>query len=271
MMHTRKSIAQQLSDLGLKSHNVVMFHSSMRAIGSVLGGPDQVHLAITDVITPSGTLLAYIACEREYEAVGRGKLSSEEEQLILSACPTFDPLIARARRDHGILAEFFRSWPGVQVSDNPGARMAAIGGKAKDILQNHPLNYGYGPGTPLEKIYQTGKILLLGSDLDSATILHYAEHIAPINNKRIEHYKVPLLKNGVRVWTDFEEYDTSRGICLWPERFFADIIQKYLHANSIQPKKVGDADSYLLTAKSLVDFAVPILVEEAKKFIKFGG
>lgn len=263
-MYSRNSIALQLIDLGLKPNDLVMFHSSMRAIGSVIGGPDQVHLAIMDVITHNGTLFAYIACEREYEAVGRGNLSAEEEAFILKNCPPFDPLTARARRDHGILAEFFRSWPGVQVSHNPGARIAALGAHANDILQNHPLNYGYGPGTPLQKIYQTCKILFLGSDLDSATILHYAEHISPIKDKRIQRYKVPLLQNGERVWVDVEEYDTSEGICPWPERFFEKIIKKYFEATSIQPKKVGNADSYLVDAKSLVDFAIPILVEEER-------
>lgn len=265
MMYTRDLISHQLKDLGLQANDIVMLHSSMRAIGSVIGGPDQVHLAIMDVITQNGTLVIYIACEREYEVVGRSSLNPTDEQFIFKHCPPFDPLTARARRDHGILAEFFRSWPGVQVSNNPGARMAALGANAKDILKDHLLDYGYGPGTPLDKIYQMrGKILLLGSDLDSVTMLHYAEHISPIKNKRIERYKVPLLQNGERAWIDVEEYDTSQGICFWPEVFFEKIMQKYFQTHLIQVKKVGNADSYLIDSKSLVDFAIPLLVKEEK-------
>ena len=95
--------------------------------------------------------------------------------------------------------------------------------------------------------------------------MHYAEHISPIKNKRIQRYKVPLLQNGERIWVDIEEYDTSEGICPWPERFFEKIIKKYLKTYSIQPKKVGNADSYLIDAKSLVDFSISIFVEEEKK------
>ena len=96
--------------------------------------------------------MMYLACEREFEAVGRGSLPKEEEDFIFKECPDFDHTIERARRDHGILAEFFRSYPGTVCSTNPGARMAARGAKAKWLIKNHPLNYGYGPGSPLAKL-----------------------------------------------------------------------------------------------------------------------
>lgn len=265
-MHTRESLISQLRKIGLNSGDLIMLHASMRAIGHVIGGPDQVHQAIMETISNNGTLMMYIACEKEYEAIGRGKLSSEEENFLLEHCPPFDPNTARARRDHGILAEFFRSWPGVKCSNHVGARVATLGKKCDFINANHPLNFGYGPGSPFEKIYQhNGKILLLGPDLDAITILHYAEHISPIENKRIEQYKVPLLKNGIRVWIDIKEYDTSEGICLWPDRFFEKILQRYFNEHSTQPKKIGNADSYLIDAKSLVDFSIPIMVEEANR------
>lgn len=263
-MHTRESIAAQLKQLGLKANDLVMLHASMRSIGYVLGGPDQVHLAIMDVLTKNGTLAMYVACDREYEAVGRNKLTSQEEKFILEHCPAFDPATARARRDHGILAEYFRSWPGVKSSSNPGARMCALGGKADEILANHPLNFGYGPDSPLDKIYQqNGKILLLGSDLDAITILHYAEHIAPIKEKRIENYEVPLLKEGKRIWTDVQEYNTSTGICAWPDRFFEKIMLEYCKANLVFPGLIGNANSFLVDAKPLVDFAVEMMIEES--------
>lgn len=224
----------------------LMLHASMRAIGKTLGGPDQVHQAILETISPDGTLVLYIGCEPEFEAVGRGKLSQEEEKQILEKCPAFDPTISRARRDYGILAEFFRSWPGVKCSNNPGARIAAFGKQANYIVSNHPLNYGYGSGSPLAKLYENGgKILLLGSDLDQITLLHYAEHLAPIQNKRIKKFKVPLLRNNERVWIDIEEYDTSVGICEWPNRFFEKIMRSYLQKNDIHSSRIGNAESYL--------------------------
>jgi aminoglycoside 3-N-acetyltransferase len=263
----KKLLVTQLQDLGLKPGMAVMLHASMRAVGQVLGGPDEVHQAIMDAITPGGTLMMYISCEREFGSLGRNKLSSNEESLMQTDCPAFDPTKARARRDHGILAEFFRSWPKVVCSDNPGARIAALGTKANWLVADHPLNYGYGLGSPFEKLCKdNGKILLLGSDLDQVTIFHYAEHLSPIENKRVVRFKVPLLQDGKRVWREIEEYDTSDGIRKWPDRFFAYILEQFLHAHSIKAMKVGNADCYLLDAQALVDFAIPIFVEEANKF-----
>lgn len=183
-MNTKDSLIIELNKLGLKAGDLVMLHASMRAIGKTLGGPDQVHQAIIETISPNGTLMMYVSCEPEYEVVGRGKFSQEEEKLLLEKCPAFDANTARARRDYGILAEFFRSWPGVKCSNNPGARIAAYGKQSHYIVSKHPLNYGYGPGSPLEKLYKNqGKVLLLGSDLDQITLLHYAEQITPIQDK----------------------------------------------------------------------------------------
>jgi aminoglycoside 3-N-acetyltransferase len=266
-MNTKDNLITQLKNLGLKSSDTVMLHASMRAIGKILGGPDQIHQAIMETILPEGTLMMYVGCEPEYEVVGRGKLSSSEETLFLKESPAFDPNSARARRDYGILAEFFRSWPGVRCSENPGARIAALGGKADWIVSKHPLNYGYGPESPLAKLYEIdGKILLLGSDLDQITLFHYAEHMTPINEKRKKRFKVPMLINHERIWCNVEEFDTSVGIRKWPDRFFETVIIKYFEKYNIKPGLVGHAKSYLVNVKSLVNFAVKIFLNEAENY-----
>lgn len=261
-MHTKQTLIQQLQKLGIQANDTIMIHASLRAIGKVLGGPDEIIKAMLEATAPNGTLIIYVGCEPEYEAVGRGDISMKEEQLILQYCPAFNATTARARRDYGTLAEFFRSFPGAISSQNPGARMAALGDRAEWLLANHPLQYGYGPDSPLAKFYEaSGKVLLLGSDLDQVTLLHYAEHIAPITEKRIVKFKVPLLQNGQRQWCNVEEYDTGDGIRRWPERFFADIVKSYITKYHLRSQKIGNAESFLLDAKQLVDFAVPIFVE----------
>lgn len=267
-MLIKEQLISQLKNLQLKSGDNVMVHASLRAVGKILGGPDEIHKAIMDIISPHGTLIMYVGCEPEFEAIGRNKRLAEEDKFIFMHCPVFDPATARARRDYGAFAELFRSWPDVICSQNPGARIAAYGRKAIWFTADQPLNYGYGPGSPLAKLYDSnGKILLLGSDLDQITILHYAEHIAPIDKKRVVNFKVPLLKNRSPVWVDIEEYDTSDGIRKWPERFFEEILIRYFKSKEITPQKVGNADSYLIEAKQLVDFSIPIFLEASKIYI----
>jgi aminoglycoside N3'-acetyltransferase len=102
-MNTKNDLIVELKNLGLNSGDLVMLHASMRAIGKTLGGPDQIHQAVIDIIGSNGTLMMYVGCESKYESVGRGKLSKQEEKLLLEQCPAFDAKTARARRDYGIL------------------------------------------------------------------------------------------------------------------------------------------------------------------------
>lgn len=267
-MNTKASLIRELKQLGLTLGDTVFVHASVRAIGKTLGGPDMIHLAISEAISSNGTMMMYVGCEPEFDGIGRAKYSSEEENFLKENLPAFDFQKARARRDYGTLAEFFRSYPGVMCSQNPGARVAAIGAKAAAFTAYHPLNYGYGPGSPFAKFCdQQGKILLLGSDLDQVTLLHYAEHICPLTSKRIVKYQTPLLKNNKRDWVNIEEYDTSVGIRQWPERFFSSILESFIKIYGLQSQKIGDADTYLIDANMLINFAVENMQKNQEAFV----
>ena len=40
-----------------------MVHASIRAFGPLAGGPDQIHLALKDVLTADGTVMMYFALD----------------------------------------------------------------------------------------------------------------------------------------------------------------------------------------------------------------
>ena len=66
---------------------------------------------------------------------------------------------------------------------------------------------GMAMGSPLEKVVQAGgRVLMLGAPLDTVALLHYAEHVAKIPDKRVRRYR--RLMPGP-VWVDFEEFDTG--------------------------------------------------------------
>ena len=68
---------------------------------------------------------------------------------------------------------------------------------------------------------------------------------------------------GRRQWVDIEEYDTSIGVVDWPDGFFADIVRRFLGTEHARTGRIGDADSHLLDAAGLVEFAVPLMVDTA--------
>ena len=82
-MHSRDSLSRDLRALGLAPGDTVMVHASVRAVGGVAGGPDQIHLAIKDAIGPDGTLLMYASCPDGFDEVGRGTLSPDVEAELL--------------------------------------------------------------------------------------------------------------------------------------------------------------------------------------------
>ncbi len=263
----KESLKTQLRAFDFVSDDIVMIHASLRAVGPILGGADELINALEEVLR-DGTLMVYLGCQSPFDEVGRDAYSKEDEEFILKNLPAFDKYTARTQRDFGTFAEFFRTHSkDVQISDNVGGRMAALGKRSNWLTANHSLNYGLGRGSPLEKLYQeNGMVLLIGSDHDQVTLMHYAEAIAPIENKTILHLKVPLLQNGVRTWVDVEEFDSCVGILPWTdERFFATIVDKFIEKNNIPSNKIGEAVSYLLPAHELVDFAVELMVEAAKE------
>jgi len=71
---------------------------------------------------------------------------------------------------------------------------------------------------------------------------------------------------GHRVWREMEEFDTSdKGAHRnWPERFFARIVDAYLTETGNAGGNVGDAMSYVLHARGLLNFALPIMEAVAK-------
>ena len=254
---TRTMIIKDLKNLGICPGQVLMLHVSVKAIGWILGGPDIVLQAIIDLITKKGTLMMMVSWEDEDNIYDLLRWPEKKQHLYLKECPPFDPRTSRANRKYSILAEYLRTRQGAYRSRHPEASFAAIGSKAKWITKNHPLNYGYGIGSPLSKLCDAGgKVLMLGAPLNSVTLLHYAECLADVPNKKIVNYRLPILKKGKRVWVEIEEYDTSDGIVDWPnEDYFSIICREYILSGKGTCGKVGSAQSYLFDAENLVEFA----------------
>jgi len=260
-MHTQEKLFRDLRALGVVPGDTVMVHASIRALGEVAGGPDQIHLALKDAVTEAGTILMYASCPRYVDEVGRGNLSAAEEAEILEKLPPFDPATARSARDNGALVEMFRTWPGSRVNPHV-ARFVGWGEHAESLLGPQPWDFAFGRDSPLDRfVARDGKILLLGADHDNVTFLHHAEHIAEIPGKRVARFQVPVLENGVRIWREMKEFDTSdRGAHPnWPERFFALLVDGYLARTGNGGGRVGDASSFLFPARDLLAFALPIM------------
>ena len=75
-MYSTEELANDFRTLGIRAGDTVMLHASVRAVGELAGGPDQIHLALKSVLTSEGTLMMYASCPRYYDEVGRGVSTS---------------------------------------------------------------------------------------------------------------------------------------------------------------------------------------------------
>src|SRR5262245_890573 len=208
-MRSRSELAEDFRRLGVKPGDLVMAHASIRAVGPVAGAPDQIHLALGDALTEAGTLVMYASCPDHYDEIGLGSLSASDEAELIEKLPAFDASTARSQRDNGALVELLRTWPGTRVNDH-GVRFAVRGPHAERLFASQPWNYAYGRGSALETLAELyGRIVLLGCDHDAVTFLHYAEHIFDAKDKKVVRYRVPIMRDGVRVLEEVEEFYTG--------------------------------------------------------------
>lgn len=260
LMYSRSELANGFRQLGVVPGDTIMLHASVRAVGEVAGGPDQIHLALKDALTTDGTLMMYASCPRYYDEVGRGHLTPAEERELVEKLPAFDPLTARADRENGALVELLRSYPGALVNPHV-ARFVVWGRHAHHLIESQPWDYAFGSGSALDRFTALGgKVLLLGSDHDNVTFLHYAEHIVDIPEKRVARYRVPIEIDGSCTWRAMEEVDTNLGAhANWPDRFFARLVDTYLTRTNNAGARVGDAPSFLFDARGLLALALDVM------------
>jgi aminoglycoside 3-N-acetyltransferase len=253
---TRASLRADLIRLGLRAGDLVMVHAAMRRVGPILGGPDALIAAVLDATAPNGTLVAYTDWDASYEDLldAHGRVPDEWREHV----PPFDPAASRAIRDNGIVAEFVRTWPGAIRSRSPGPSVAAIGARADWLTADHPIDYGYGEGSPLAKLVAAGgKVLMAGAPLETMTLLHHAEHLARIPGKRIKRVEVPFATPAGVHWRMVEEFDTGSPVVDGlDEEYFATVVADFLASGRGVQGALGGAIATLVSAAEIVPFAV---------------
>lgn len=253
---TVASLAADIRRLGIGAGDTVMVHAAISRIGRLLNGPDALIAALLDVVGKDGTILAYTDWDARYDTLldKNGRVPTEWRDHV----PAFDPATSRSIRDNGILPEFLRTTPGARRSGNPGASVAALGARAEELTRHHSLDYGYGEGSPLARlIASSGKVLMVGAPLDTMTLLHHADHLAKLPNKRVRRYEVPFATPDGRQWRMVEEFDTA-----WPivdgldDDYFRGIVEDFVASGRGAQATIGHAPSLAVDAAAITAFAV---------------
>lgn len=243
-MQTGTDLQADLGRLGVRPADLLMVHASLRAIGPTQGRAAGVVEALDAAVGPAGTWVMNL-----------GAASDDQP---------FDHLRTPADPDVGVLAEVLRTTPGTVVSNHPDGRFGARGPLAQELLDDIPWDDYYGPGSSLDRLVgRGGRVLRLGADPDTVTLIHLAEYLVDLPDKRRVTRRHLLADRLGRPRIALVScLDDSDGIVERPgEDYFGTILQAYLALGRASVGPVGVTTAELLDGADLVRFAVGWMAE----------
>ena len=125
-------LVRQLRSLGVRAGDVLLTHTSFRAVRPVEGGPQGLITALRDAVGPAGTLVM-------------PSWTGDDEAV-------FDPATTPASPDLGIVADTFWRLPGVERSNHPFA-FAAAGPLAGSIVRDPLPLPPHIPASPVGRVH----------------------------------------------------------------------------------------------------------------------
>lgn len=204
---TKNDLKDAFDKLGVKRADVCMMHTAMSKFQYLPGGPETIVKAFEETLS-DGTLMmpSQVSpnCDPatwEYPPVRKDLI-----QVVRDNMPPYDPQTS-ATEGLGVTPEYFRNLPDVVRSTHPYLPIAIWGKNTTDIAVRQPLNMPYGINSPLDYLYKNdGKIIFLGTDYETCTMLHYAESTI---HRKIETCSAAtsIDQDGKTIWTDYQNVD----------------------------------------------------------------
>ncbi len=239
---TREQIARDLSSIGLGKGDVIFFHSSLKSLGWVEGGPDAVIDAFLDVVGADGlvvvpTLTFTFAKHAHAHA--------------------FDPRETPSRV--GAISDRLWRRPNAHRSAHPTHCIAAIGTRAAELVEGHERTSTFGKDGPYGRYVAWGaKILFLGVSNRSNTTLHAVEDWLDMPYLQVEQALVKGPDGNPRVVEVTKSPSGDRDFYSKDSK-----VERLLEQSGIIRRgKVGAADSFWIPSQEMVDVVVKGIYEE---------
>jgi aminoglycoside 3-N-acetyltransferase len=174
---TRKRLRQDLEQLGLRAGDAVCVHSSCRNAGYIVGGPRTLLETLLDTVGPKGTLMMP-TFTGDLSEPARWKFPAVPQDMleeVRNSLPGFHRDRSPARK-MGVLPELLRHEPCAVRSPHPQSSFTAVGPLAFELCGNHPLDFRFGPQSPLAALARHGgKVLMLGAPWNTASLFYLTE------------------------------------------------------------------------------------------------
>lgn len=240
---TQEMVVEALRGLGVKPGDWLFVHAAYKSFGApVEGGPNGLIDALLQAVSPGGTVLAPTHGPAHKEPFHP---THSEMYPGMGAIPHI-----MAEREDSV-----RSW-------HPTHSDVAIGADAEMLLAGHETAGALGPESPLGRLRcdLRGKVLMLGTDFRTLTLVHLAEAEAnlPYIGKAWGDHFPPVAnieKDGEVIEIDIEDIPGQSSV-------FDRVEPVIREAGLIHETKVGDCRMMLVEAGPLVDALVPVLQKD---------
>lgn len=248
----RASLARDLSSLGVIPGRILLVHASLRRIGRVSAGADDVVAAFREVLGRDATLVVptFTAdnsdTSRLYLARTRG-MTPDEIRRYRDAMPPFT--LGLPSTGMGRVAECVRTAPGAVRSQHPQTSFAALGPQARILMAGHLLDCHLGESSPLGRLYEADAwVLLMGVGYEACTCFHLAEYrYLPLPPRQV--YRCVIAEEGRRRrWWSYEDV-------VLDDRDFAALGAAFDQTGHVVRGYVGQAECRLVPLTAAVDFA----------------
>ncbi len=234
----RAALVVQLRDIGVERADVLLVHTSFRAIRPIDGGPDGVIDALIEAVGPDGTIVM-------------PSWTDEDDEI-------FDPEADDVDDHLGVVADEFWRRPDVVRGTHPFA-VAAWGTHAQHIASAPFVVPPHAPDSGVARVHDLdGKVLLLGVDHDANTTIHLGELIFGVPYSEPNH--ITVLENGKpkRI-----EYDENDHCC----RNF-NLVGEWLRGRGLQREgPFGHGRVMIARSRDVVSTVVEELAEDPCRFL----
>ncbi len=227
---TKKDIVGDLRKISLQQGDVVIFHSSLSSLGHVIGGANTVIEAFLEAVGPKGTVAVPTI-------------------IHTSGLPRAPFDIHQSASEVGAITEALRKRPDALRSFHPTHSVAAVGARAQELIEGHQNatsswtpwgSQAFGKGSPWDLLYQwNARYLFLGVTFQVCTLFHYAQ--TRYLEKHQRDYAEPI---------PFPYFSHDK---------MGELLKKQFH---LQPGNIGEAQSWLLNARDIVDQTLTILEDD---------
>ncbi len=247
----RESLARDLRILGVIPGQTLLVHASLRRIGWVSDGADEVVAALREVVGRNATLVVPVCTADNsdtshlYRARTAG-MTPDEIARYRDAMPPF----TRERPSVGMgrIAESVRTAPGAVRSQHPQSSFAALGPQAEMLMTDHRLDCHLGESSPLGRLYDAGAwVLLMGVGYEACTCFHLAEYrYVPYPPRQV--YGCVIADEEDRRWWSYEDV-------VLDDRDWVALGAAFDQTGHVIRGHVGQAQCLLIPITAAVDFA----------------